>query len=388
MLPITAAMLSVTHKCNLACKYCFVNQCPEDMTFDTAKKAADWLAANANYPDNIPEINFFGGEPLLRWDDVVKPLISYIRCTYRYPYKLSMTTNGVLLTEDKLRYLKKMDVGILISIDGSKETQDYNRPFHNGNGSFDVIEPNILTAIELYPALVFRMTLIPDTCHNFMSNVMYAQSIGYNRVFAMPNVFEEWTEEKREVMRKQLRIYSEYYIASYKKGVIPIDFNPLENAFKDILLINQAIDSEQYRTNARCKACNQCGIGATKFAAIDPLGDIYSCQELTSTMNRDSIFYIGNLTDGIYEERREALTSLYNAIAVSGANCAECKYDVICDGGCAANNYLVNGDINKIPEVFCWWRQILLDEAIYVATVLGEAECFRFKKHWEVICNG
>ena len=255
MLPITAAMLSVTHKCNLACKYCFVNQCPENMTFDTAKKAADWLAANANYPDNIPEINFFGGEPLLRWDDVVKPLISYIRCTYRYPYKLSMTTNGVLLTEDKLRYLKKMDVGILISIDGSKETQDYNRPFHNGNGSFDVIEPNILTAIELYPALVFRMTLIPDTCHNFMSNVMYAQSIGYNRVFAMPNVFEEWTEEKREVMRKQLRIYSEYYIASYKKGVIPIDFNPLENAFKDILLINQAIDSEQYRTNARCKAC-------------------------------------------------------------------------------------------------------------------------------------
>ena len=41
MLPeISSAMLVVTHRCNLECRYCFVKQKNEDMDLATAREAA------------------------------------------------------------------------------------------------------------------------------------------------------------------------------------------------------------------------------------------------------------------------------------------------------------------------------------------------------------
>ena len=76
---ITSAFLVLTQACNLKCKYCFVVQKPRSMTFQTAVDAADYLAANAEERGETPSINFFGGEPLLKWKDVIVPLTYYIR---------------------------------------------------------------------------------------------------------------------------------------------------------------------------------------------------------------------------------------------------------------------------------------------------------------------
>ena len=88
MLPkITYAMLIVTHACNLACRYCFVHQEPSRMTYETAKEAAQFLADNAKEAGGVPGINFFGGEPLLMWDSIIKPLTLWIREELKIPFE-------------------------------------------------------------------------------------------------------------------------------------------------------------------------------------------------------------------------------------------------------------------------------------------------------------
>lgn len=79
---ITSAFLNLTNACCLACQYCFVHQSPEHMTLQVAKDAADFLAANAKAQGETPSINFFGGEPMLRYEQVIVPLTLYIRDTY------------------------------------------------------------------------------------------------------------------------------------------------------------------------------------------------------------------------------------------------------------------------------------------------------------------
>ena len=120
---ICGGFLNVTQRCNLACKYCFVVQQPKEMTYEIAKDCADFYARNAIDEKVVPNITFFGGEPMLRYDDIVKPLVEYVRSTYG-DYQLDITTNGTLLDEEKLKFFKKNDVGILLSIDGNKKTQD------------------------------------------------------------------------------------------------------------------------------------------------------------------------------------------------------------------------------------------------------------------------
>ena len=120
---IIGGFLNLTQRCNLKCKYCFVVQQPKEMTFQVAKDAADFFANNAKTTKQMPSINYFGGEPLLKWDDIIVPLTEYIRDKYGMNFRLGITTNGILLDEEKLEFMKKYGIGFLFSIDGNKKTQ-------------------------------------------------------------------------------------------------------------------------------------------------------------------------------------------------------------------------------------------------------------------------
>lgn len=378
---ITSAMLVVTHACPLACRYCFVHQEPSHMTLETAMDAARFLIKNAEGSGQIPNINFFGGEPMVMWDEIIVPLTDWIRKEYAKPFSLGITTNGVLLTEERLDYMKENNIGMLLSIDGAKATQDYNRSFHNGKGSFDVIEPLIPKILEINPSVTFRMTTIPATCHHVFENISYAIDQGFSNFFVIPNYFEAWDNEHRAILQKEMRKYTEYYIETCRAGKHPITFSIFEDCFRDIKKINRAIVQKTYR--AECGACTKCGLGASMFASIHPNGNIYSCQEMTSNEGADSMFCIGNIYTGIKNEKRQSLIEMFNSKPVKGEYCESCRYNRICNGECVAQNYFINGDINYMPEMNCWWKRFLLDEAIYVANVLGEEENQIFKQRWD-----
>lgn len=374
--PITSVMLVLTHACNLRCRYCFVQQEPETMSLQTAKDAVRFLIDNCK-DSAVPSINFFGGEPMLCWDSIIVPLTKYIREELKVPFQLSMTTNGTLLNFDRIAFMKHYNIGMLFSIDGDQATQDYNRPSADGSGSFNDLH-DLISIIAKEFHSTFRMTVIPKTCSNLFHDIMFAKQSGFRSFFAIPNVFEDWNKDAWNTLCGEIRKYTEYFIECYQSGSEPIRFSRFEEALKQITKINKAVACNTCRE--RCEAAYKCGLGTNRSASIHPNGDIYACQEMTSNEGSNSIFWIGNIYSGVSIDRRKQLADLFEKSKVIGDNCFSCKLNRICKGGCVANNYLVTGDINILPKIYCKWKQLLLDEAIHAMNCLSDNQ--RFIREW------
>lgn len=382
---ITSAMLILTHACNLKCRYCFVHQEPCHMTLETAMDAAKFLIKNAEEVGQVPSINFFGGEPTLKWDEIIVPLTNWIRNEYGKPFDLGITTNGTLLNDSRIQYLKINGISILLSIDGDKETQDYNRPYHNGDGSFDSLLPLLPKIVLNFKNITFRSTTIPLTCHHVFDNIMFAKQHGFSNFFVVPNVFEEWNDSHKKTLESEMRKYTNYCIDEYRTGKEPIYFSQYDEAFKDIKMINYAYKHQIIRDMKKCQACGKCGLGSGKFASIHPNGNVYGCQEMTSNDGEEGLFYIGNIYTGIIDKLRENLMARFDNNHIVGLNCDTCKLTRVCDGGCVANNYMITGSLSHAPDIYCWWKQLLLNEAIYMMDTLGSEKNELFKKRWEAL---
>lgn len=373
---LTNAFLNLTNQCNLCCRYCFVCQNKEEMPLQVAMDAVNYLIANGKIERKTPAATFFGGEPTLRFDDIIVPVVEYVHDELGEKFDFSITTNGTLLTPERLHWMRKHRIGLLLSVDGAKETQDYNRPFHSGKGSFDRLSDILDQAVTFYPQVMFRSTLIPATVHNFYDNVRFAESRSFKNIYAIPNVYEEWDEEHVEILRQELAKYGDYYVESFINGTSCIKLMPFEKAFGKIWRINNATER---RCTTDCLAQGKCGFCTNGHGAIDVHGNIYACQELPSSHGVEDPFCIGNIYSGIDQKRHEALIAMYDISMVRGANCDSCKINYICDGGCVANNYMLNGSLNVIAPIFCRWNQMLVDEAHRVAVELGlqKNELFR-----------
>ena len=373
---ISSAFLNLTNACNLACRYCFVHQSPAHMSLATAKDAADFLAGNTE--DGRASINFFGGEPLLMWDEIIVPLTEYIRGKYGNTFQLSMTSNCTLLDHRRAAFMRENGIGLLFSMDGDRSTQEANRPMRNGLSSFDALKSRIPIILEYFPNVMFRSTLTPGTCGSLFHDMLFAEQAGFRAFFTMPNCFEAW--EETDSLRQQMRMYSDHYIHSMRGGTPFLVFPQLEKYFKKILLRNEAIQKDTFRSSMGCLACGKCGLGSGKYAGINLNGDIVACQEFFS--HDDNYFVIGNIYTGVRGDLRESLIQAYDSSPAVGRSCTSCALSRICDGGCVANNYILNGDIHKVPDIYCTWSQILFDEAVYIMRVLGGEENEVFKERW------
>lgn len=108
-------MLMTTYECQLRCSYCLVRRGPRRMDEETARRAADLLVASS-----APRLllNFFGGEPLLAWD-LVRGVAAYARRRAGgRPLRLNLTTNGLLLDDEVLAFLRDNDGFVHLSLDG------------------------------------------------------------------------------------------------------------------------------------------------------------------------------------------------------------------------------------------------------------------------------
>ncbi|MDF2948606.1 MAG: radical domain protein, partial [Sedimentibacter sp.] len=125
---IKAMCLNMTHDCNLKCEYCFASQgtyngAREILSLETGKKAFDFLVKNSGARRNL-EVDFFGGEPLMNFE-TIKKLVDYgrsLEMDYNKHFRFTITTNGVLLDDEKIDYINENMDNVVLSIDGRKST--------------------------------------------------------------------------------------------------------------------------------------------------------------------------------------------------------------------------------------------------------------------------
>jgi len=139
----TIVFLSATI-CNLKCKYCFAhsgtygnNTMKELFLFDDYVEIFESALKQFG---GINAISFFGGEPLLNFDEI-KKFVVYMHQKYdnkKIPF-MAIASNGIIMNQEIKNFLIKYDIGFCTSLDGPKELNDLNRVGPNIKSVYDKV---------------------------------------------------------------------------------------------------------------------------------------------------------------------------------------------------------------------------------------------------------
>lgn len=351
---VKALCLHIAHDCNLACRYCFASEGEYQgdrglMSFEVGKQALDFLIANSGNRKNL-EVDFFGGEPLMNFN-VVKQLVQYGReqeKIHNKNFRFTLTTNGVLLNDDIIEFLNQEMANVVLSVDGRKDVHDWMRPTRNGKGSYDLIMPKFqkLAKSRNQKDYYVRGTF---TRHNldFAKDVLHLADLGFKQISVEPVVADE-TEEYAIQEADIQKIFDEY--DQLAQALIERKKNG-----KGVNFFHFNIDLSGGPCVA--KRLSGCGSG-TEYLAVTPWGDLYPCHQFVGKEE----FLMGNVFEGVKKTDIRDEFKLCNVYAKP--KCKECFARFYCSGGCAANSFNFNGNINGTYDVGCELQKKRIECAI------------------------
>lgn len=102
-----------------------------------------------------------------------------------------------------------------------------------------------------------------------------------------------------------------------------------------------------------------CGCG-NEYVAVTPNGDIYPCHQF---VGQDE-FKMGNLNDNTFSQTLKNKFSSNNIY--SKDECKKCWAKYFCSGGCSANNFNFEKNINTPHKISCDLQKKRLECAIMI----------------------
>ena len=338
--------LHITNKCNLRCKYCYVEQGKKTMTQKTAFAAVD-LAASEKKPCGLI---FFGGEPLterrLIYDTVAYSQKIKKETGQVFYYKI--TTNGILLDEEFLKFSKSINMMIGFSHDGY--AQNDCRIFPDGSGSAEILEEKIPMLLNYQPYAVAMLTVNPETAQKLALSVEWLFNKGFRYITVSPNYDKSanWDKKTLAVLESEYKKLAELYI-KWTRENLKFYLSCFE------MKILSHLRGEKY-----CE--DRCQLGK-KQVSVSPDGKLYPCVQFID----DSEFEMGDVFSGIDLEKRKIIEQKGS---VNAPECENCAINKRCNHTCGCLNRQATGSIAGISPVQCMHEQILLPVADYIAEKL------------------
>jgi uncharacterized protein len=331
-----SATVVLTLDCNLACPYCFEDNFRGNhaMSAETARLLVTFIEREQIGRGHDVELRFYGGEPLMAAPRLKEIAASLQAAAAKAGVKFScsLVTNATLLTRPVVEDLLPLGLkSAQITLDGSAEIHNRQRPFVSGRGSFDTIVKNLRSVYEL-------ITLKPGG--NF-------------------------TRENFREFPAMLDALIESGIDPSKVG--PVQFAPIhpKSGGHAPYSTTCAIGSEPWVIEANLFLCAEtlrrgfsvdklnmgvCMIELTNNLVVGCDGTLYKCPALMGWPE----FAIGTLADGISDYRQS-----HNLDVWKNDECLECAYLPLCFGGCRFFRKLKTGDVDGVD---C--RRAMLDASL------------------------
>jgi len=355
---VKALCLNVAHDCNLRCKYCFAAKGDyrgrrELMSKEVGRSAVDFLVEHSGHIRNL-EIDFFGGEPLMALD-TVKETVSYAKGVEEETGKkfhFTITTNAMLLDDKTIEYLNHNMDNIVLSLDGRKEVNDRIRVRADGSGSYDKIVPAIKKMVRLrekeHKDYYVRGTFTNKNL-DFSEDVFHMADMGFEEISIEPAVGKEGdllpAGGDEQVIYGQYETIAQEYLRRKSSGKNPFRF--------------YHFNVNIYHGPCVYKRLSACGAGR-EYLAVTPGGDVYPCHQFIGTED----FIMGNVFEKKLDET--IVRRFKNTHVFAKPGCSGCWARFFCSGGCNANNYQINGDMNVPYELTCKLQKKRIEVAIYL----------------------
>lgn len=354
--PVKAMCLHISHDCNLRCDYCFAGTGDygngrQNMPAEVGLLAIDYLLAKSGTRHNL-EVDFFGGEPLLNFD-VVKQVVKYARSKekeFGKLFRFTITTNGMLLDDDKIDFINKEMSNVVLSIDGRKEINDRVRHRVDSTGCYDSILPKFKKLVEkrgegqYYVRGTFTRYNL-----DFANDVLHLNECGFDQISVEPVVSDPKYPYSLG-MDDLPQIFAEYE----KLSKILIDRRKEKTGFN---FFHFMMDLEQ--GPCAIKRLRGCGAG-NEYVAITPDGDVYPCHQFVGKAE----WKMGDIyTQSLDMDRKKqfAASNVYGK-----EDCKNCWAKFYCSGGCNANSATYCGDIRKPYQLSCELEKKRVECAIMI----------------------
>ncbi len=367
---LKAICLHVAHGCNMDCEYCFAGKGDYSgksgiMSAEVGKRALDYLVENSGSRRHL-EVDFFGGEPLINWD-VCKEIVAYGREIEKKTDKIfnfTLTTNGVLIDEDVIDFTNREMGNVVLSMDGRRETHDRMRHSKSGGGTYDSIMGNFKALVdsrteegaERRSTEYYMRGTYTAYNKDFCSDVLAMADLGFKETSIEPVVADPSAPYAlhEEGLPKLYEEYEKLALEMLKREKEGDGFN----------FYHYTVDL----TGGPCiyKRVAGCGV-STEYLAVTPTGDLYPCHQFVG----DDDMIVGNIYEGITHPEVVEIFSGANNIYTRD-KCKDCWARLYCAGGCAANNYHSNGDINKVYEFGCKLHRKRIECALMMAVAREE----------------
>lgn len=186
-----SVMLMTTYECQLRCGYCRVRRGRRLMDAETARRGADLLLSSRA---GHLILNFFGGEPLLAWDLVRETALYARRRRGGRPLRINLTTNGLLLDDEKISFLKGADGYVHLSLDGDAGA-NAARLHGTGPGAQAAME-DALRRLEA-SGLPYHVNAVvtPGSAASFDRDLLSLEALGARRIQFGCQVGVLWSKE-------------------------------------------------------------------------------------------------------------------------------------------------------------------------------------------------
>lgn len=299
--------INPTLNCNFRCWYCYETHHAQSTmskeVLERVKRCIDWISNKYK----AIELAFFGGEPLMQYREIVKPLIEHIQkvsCDNNMQYQVTFTTNGYLMSDEIINDLKHYNVGVSqITLDGGPDSHNKTRISKTGD-SYKTIVNNIRRMAAADFPVLLRINVTKDNI-NGASEIINSFRLFSEQEKSKINVLiqQVWQDVKNDILDEIWALYSQF---------VKIGIRPWPRRFNFY------------------QAC--CYGDKRHSAVINHDGKIFKC----TAINFDQKQPDGELSaDGHIDI--EAPFNLRIKKRSENRLCGECRILPVCNGGCSKN---------------------------------------------------
>ncbi|MCC6999699.1 MAG: radical SAM protein [Deltaproteobacteria bacterium] len=331
--------LVLTHRCNLACTYCYAGaHHGGEMSEAVRRRAVQLMFADA---PEVAQLGFFGGEPFLAFAAMreaagqARRLAEQARCRL----VLQATTNATVLGREHIEWIVGSGMRVCVSIDGVREAHDTARLYGGGKArsSFDAVVKGLRALVDAEAAPDAMMVVTPATVALLAQSVEWLWNEGVEQVQANLDFTAQWTAEARDELRAQLLEVGAELVSQRAAGR-EVRFTPLADA------IGEAAPGRR--------------LGKRPQVVVATRGDLYPCSPMVGEDRDDgpeAALRIGHV-DQPFED-------IVRRVFADGLHCST-------KGECACASYLETGDMRRMGDMGAEWKRMRRDIGLVVGAML------------------
>jgi radical SAM protein with 4Fe4S-binding SPASM domain len=313
-------VIILSQLCNLACTYCYAleSRSKEVLSKEKLQKVIDYVLSQPN--DEKKRFSFIGGgEPTVTWE-LLEWAIKYIYASKKENQEIqcSITTNGTLLSDEKISFLKSYKVRVGISFEILPEIQNAQRKYPNPQlKSFDTVNEAIRILQENNVPYSFRSTITKRNVH-LMKDMVSFVSENYKKIKRLH--FEQVTD----VQDNDSEFYNCFIENFFEARKIGKE--------KGIEVYNSISNSVNSLRSRFCRG---------EFC-VTPTGDIISCHRVSSDKESSfEYFHYGYIDNQIHIDNAK-IGKVLKLSKHKKKECEDCFAKWHCAGSCTSEKLLLS----------------------------------------------